>query len=106
MRRVDEYLYAGLDGEIQHKELDPSEAAGYAYDWSTGGTNHPLLRESGAVSAQTGVAETSPRCNKVVVGGPNREYSGSSKDDTEIALVGTRLRTLTDDALASDAQCA
>jgi hypothetical protein len=108
MRRVDEYLYAGEDGEIQHKELDPDEAAGYGYDWGTGGigANHPLLRQSGSVRAVTGVSETTPRYNKVtVVGGPDGEYSGSSEDATESALVGERLRTLFDDDLGSDAQC-
>jgi len=109
MRRVDEYLYSGEDGEIQHKELDPDEASGYAYDWGTGGigANHPLLRQSRSVRAVTGVSETSPRYNKIaVVGGPDGEYSGSSEDATESALVGERLRTLFDDDLGSDAQCA
>lgn len=110
MKRVEEYLYAGEDGEILHKQLDPSEAAGYAYDWTPGGDppiNHPVLRESGAVAAQTGVAESSPRYNKVaVVGGANGQYSGSAEDAAEVALVGTRLRTLFDDDLSSDAQCA
>lgn len=109
MRRVDEYLYSGEDGEIQHKELDPDESAGYDYDWGSGGigADHPLLRQSGSVRAVSGVSETTPRYNKIaVVGGPDGEYSGSSQDDDEIALVGTRLRTLTDDDLGSDAQCA
>lgn len=110
MKRVDEYLYSGDDGEILHKELDPDEAAGYSYDWTAGGdpaVNHPVLRESGAVAARTRSAASSPRYNKVaVVGGSNGEYSGSDEDATEIALVGTRLRTLFDDDLSSDAQCA
>lgn len=109
MRRVDEYLYAGEDGDIQHKALDPSAAAGYAYDWGSGGVgaNHPLMRTSGAVKAVTGVAETTPRYNRVVVvGGPDGEYSGSAQDNDEISLVSTRLRTVTDDDLGSDAQCA
>lgn len=98
MRRVDEYLYTGLDGEIQHKQLDPSESASYAYDWSEGsGSNHPLL-------PGTEVAETSARYNHVVVNG-SESYTGSASDATEIALVGTRLRTITDKSLTSDAQC-
>jgi len=110
MERVDETLYVGEDGEIQHKQLDPDEAAGYAYDWSAGGViwprNHPLLRQSAATGDMTEVAETSPRYNAVsVIGGPDGEYSGSASDATEAALVGTRRRTLTDDALGSDAQC-
>lgn len=110
MERVDEVLYAGVDGVIQHKELDPSESVGYAYGWGQGGDppcDHPLLRESGATRATTEVAETSPRYNTVsVIGGGDGEYSGSATDATEAALVGTRRRTLTDDALSSDAQCA
>lgn len=109
MIRLDEYLYAGLDGEICHKELNPAEAATYSYDWSAGGgANHPLLRESGSVNAQTAVAESSPRYNKVaVVGGANGQYSGLAQDAAEIALIGaTRLRTLFDNELSSDAQCA
>jgi hypothetical protein len=103
MARVDESLYAGLDGEIQHKQLDPGEASGYSYDWGQGGGgaggNHPLL-------PGTEIAEASPRYNKVaVIGGPAKEYTGSAQDDTEIALVGVRLRTITDKDLASDAQC-
>lgn len=99
MRRVDEYLYAGLDGEIQHKELDPSEAASYSYDWSDGsGSNHPLMQG-------TQVAETSPKYNKVVVNDGTGTYTGSAQDSDEITLVGTRLRTLTDRELTSNAQC-
>jgi hypothetical protein len=101
LRRVDEYLYTGVDGEIQHKELDPSEVASYTYDWSAGGgSNHPLMRGSE-------VAATSPRYTKVVVnGGPDLEYTGSAQDSDEITLVGTRLRTITDRDLSSNAQCA
>jgi hypothetical protein len=103
MNRVDESLYAGLDGEIQHKQLDPAEASGYSYDWGLGGGgaggNHPLL-------PGTEIAETSPRYNKVaVIGGPAKEYSGSVDDLNEQALVGVRLRTITDRDLTSDAQC-
>jgi hypothetical protein len=100
MRRVDEYLYAGLDGEIKHKELDPNEAAGYTYDWSAGGgSNHPMMRGSE-------VAETSPKFTKVTVnGGPALEYTGSAEDSDESTLMGTRLRTVTDRDLTSDAQC-
>lgn len=99
--RVEEYLYAGLDGEIKHKELDPAEAAGYDYDWSTGGgANHPLLSE-------TEIAESSPRFNKVVVvGGTGGEWIGSAEDATESGLVGVRLRTITDRGVDSDAKCA
>jgi hypothetical protein len=105
MRRVDEYLYAGLDGEISHKDLDPSEGAGYVYDWSGGpspgegygNTNHPLMPGSE-------VAETSARYNHVVVNG-SASYTGSASDATEIALVGTRLRTIKDNELTSNAQC-
>jgi hypothetical protein len=100
MRRVDEYLYAGLDGEIKHRELDPDEASGYTYDWSAGGgSNHPLLQGSE-------VAETSPKFTKVTVnGGPALEYTGSAEDSDETALLGTRLRTITDRDLSSNAQC-
>ena len=100
MVRVDEYLYSGLDGEILHKELDPTEEASYTYDWTPGSGKHPALPGSE-------VAQTSPRYNKVVViGGPSKEYTGSAQDAAEINLVGTRLRTVTDRDLTSNAQCA
>lgn len=108
MQRVDEHLYPGEDGEIQHKALDPAESAGYAYDWSSGGigANHPLLRESGSVRATTSVAQTSPRYNKITaIGGADGEYSGSAEDATESALMGERLRPIFDDDLQSNAQC-
>jgi hypothetical protein len=99
MRRVNEFLYPGPDGEIRHKILDPSEASSYVYDFTAGAGNHPLMRGSE-------VAETTPKFNKVtVVGGSSKEYTGSAQDDDEIALVGTRLRTLTDRVLSSNAQC-
>jgi len=97
MRRVDEYLYAGVDGEIQHKELDPSEAGSYQYGWSTDEGCHPCL-------SGTEIAETSARYNSVTVNG-SESYTGSASDATEIALVGTRLRTITDRNLTSNAQC-
>jgi hypothetical protein len=99
MVRVDEYLYAGLQGEILHKELDPTEVASYTYDWTPGSGKHPAM-------AGSEVAQTSPRYNKVaVIGGPDKEYSGSAQDAAEIALVGTRLRTVTDRDLTSNGQC-
>ncbi len=100
MGKVDEFLYAGLDGEIQFKVLDPDEVAGYTYDWSDGGgSGHPLL-------PQTEIAQSSPDYNKVtVIGGPNEQYSGTAEDTTESGLVGVRLRTITDTTLSSNAQC-
>jgi hypothetical protein len=100
MGKVDEFLYAGLDGEIQFKVLDPDEVASYSYDWSDGGgSGHPLL-------PQTEIAQSSPDYNKVtVIGGADGEYSGTAEDTTESGLVGVRLRTITDTTLASNAQC-
>jgi hypothetical protein len=100
MDRVDEFLYAGLDGEIQFKVLDPAEVASYSYDWSDGGgSGHPLLPE-------TEIAESSADYNKIVViGGANGQYSGTAEDTAESALVGVRQRTITDTTLASNAQC-
>jgi hypothetical protein len=100
MGRVDEFLYTGLDGEIQFKVLDPDEESGYTYDWSDGGgSGHPLL-------PQTEIAQSSPDYNKVtVVGGEDGEYSGTAEDTAESALVGVRLRTITDTSLSSNAQC-
>jgi len=100
MDKIPEFLYAGLDGEILFKELDPAEAAGYAYDWSDGGgSGHPLLEDSE-------VAESSPEYNSItVLGGANEQHSGSATDAGEIALVGTRQLTLRDPSLSSNAQC-
>jgi hypothetical protein len=107
MERVREVLYAGLDGQILHKQLDPSESPGYAYDWSDGGgPNHPMLRESAAVAVHTHVAESSPRYNTVsAVGGHVGQYSGSASDAAEVAKVGTRRRSIVDRRLSSDAKC-
>lgn len=100
MRRVDEFLYSGLDGEVLFKVLDPNEASGYTYDWSDGfGSNHPCMEG-------THVAEIAPRFNKIVViGGDNRQYSGEAEDTTESALMGTRLKTVRDTGLSNNAQC-
>jgi hypothetical protein len=100
MGKVDEFLYAGLDGEIQFKVLDPDEESSYSYDWSDGGgSGHPLL-------PQTEIAQSSPDYNKVtVIGGDEGEYSGTAEDTTESALVGVRQRTITDATLSSNAQC-
>lgn len=101
MDQCHEALYAGLDGAVKWKELDPTEAASYTYDFGDGTTgNHPLLPE-------TEIAENSPRYNKItVLGGEDLQYSGTAEDATESALVGTRLRTIEEKNLSSNAEAA
>ena len=95
MAQCHEVLYTGLSGEIQWKQLDPAESAGYAYDFQHGaGGNHPLLPD-------TTILDSSPRFNKVtVIGGTNLQYTATAGDAGEIALTGPRLLTHQDPGLS------
>lgn len=94
-----EKLYVGTDGEMQFKRLDSSEGAGYTYDFSTGGTNHPLLNGTEIFSA------AAPFNTVAVTGGADESFSGSAANAAQVALVGTRRVNLRVPDLASNAQC-
>jgi hypothetical protein len=101
MEQCHEELYFGLDGEFLWKLLESDEAVGYDYDFGNGSTGlHPLLPE-------TQISENTARFNKVtVLGGSDLEFSGTATNTTEVTLTGqTRLRTVEEPALSSNAEC-
>ena len=93
MRRLPEYLYAGIDAEIKWKDIDSSDASDYTLGWNA---DHPVLRTEAGSGAWA--------INSVTVNGRG-SYTGTASDATQISAVGTRKWTIYDTNLSSDAEC-
>jgi hypothetical protein len=73
VRKMPEYLYSGLDAEINWKNIDSGDASVYTFGWNA---DHPALN----VEAGTGAWEV----NSVTVNGKSGT-TGSDSDATQIA---------------------
>jgi hypothetical protein len=94
MAKMPEYLHPGIDGEVKWREIDGGESSSYTFGWNA---NHPVL------SITTG--ESAWQHNSITVTGRDSS-TGTANDATQISAVGTRQRTVYDEHLDANAECA
>lgn len=94
IRKIPEYLHAGIDGEVKWREIDGAEGSAYTFGWNA---EHPVL------SIQSG--ESAWETNSITVRGGGGT-TGTASDATQIAAVGTRKFTIYDWDIRTNGDCA
>jgi hypothetical protein len=98
LAKIPEYPLAAPNAVVKVKQIPTTEASAYSFGWNT---NHPVRVVTYSLNAW--------RFNSVTVEGALKSdgtyYTGAASNAAQIALVGTRHRTIVDHSLGSNAAC-